>query len=240
MQQIKDVDLVDEVEIELFAKRGERPPQARRYVIRIDKERKTVTSSSLTGREILGLVDKTPETHKLYQHIRGEQPRAVAPDESVDFRAPGVERFTTMPRDTTEGAAAPSVAREFVLPEFDRDALDGLGRPWETLMDGGTMWLILHDYEVPLGYNHTVVEAALLIPPSYPDGQIDMVYFYPALHRTDGRPIPALADQPIRGEIWQRWSRHRTGANPWRPSVDDVASHLILVDDWLRRELERA
>ena len=83
------------------------------------------------------------------------------------------------------------------------------------------------------------VTVALLIPPQYADTQIDMVYVAPALARSDGRPIAAVSPQAIQGHTFQRWSRHRTGANPWRPGVDDVASHLTLVDEWLRREFEQ-
>ena len=79
-----------------------------------------------------------------------------------------------------------------------------------------------------------------MIPDNYSDSQIDMVYFNPHLARADGRAIGALATQTIAGVSWQRWSRHRTGANPWRPGVDDVASHLALVDEWLRREFSKA
>jgi hypothetical protein len=102
------------------------------------------------------------------------------------------------------------------------------------------LWLIVNEWDLPQGYSTSRASLALLIPPNYPDSQIDMVYFRPALARTDGKPIGALSGQTILGESWQRWSRHRTSANPWRPGEDDVASHLSLVDEWLRREFERA
>jgi hypothetical protein len=57
--------------------------------------------------------------------------------------------------------------------------------------------------------------------------------------RADGVPIKALAQQQIDGTGWQRWSRHRTPQNPWRPGVDSVATHLVLVDQWLLREFGR-
>jgi hypothetical protein len=91
-------------------------------------------------------------------------------------------------------------------------------------------------WSVPDGYNVSHVDLALLIPANYADSQIDMVYFNPHLARRDGRSINALSTQVIAGELWQRWSRHRTPQHPWRPGVDDVASHLGLVDEWLRRE----
>jgi len=78
--------------------------------------------------------------------------------------------------------------------------------------------------------------AALKIPPSYPDDQIDMVYFSPALALTSGRGIAQLTALTFDGKQYQQWSRHRTAANPWRPGLDNVCTHLLQVDSWLERE----
>ena len=126
---------------------------------------------------------------------------------------------------------------QFHLPPDDETHLNSLGLPWETVIDANVRWLIVHDKPVPAGYTAERVRAAFLIPAGYPDVQIDMVYLEPALARRDGGAIGALASQTIEGRPWQRWSRHRTPQNPWRPGVDDVAAHLLLVDHWLRRAL---
>lgn len=127
--------------------------------------------------------------------------------------------------------------RQFQLPEADEEFLTSLGRPWETVTDGGR-WLLLHGWPVPPGYDHAAVSAAVLVEQGYPDSQLDMVYFHPHLRRTDARGINALAAQQLDGKEWQRWSRHRTPANPWRSGVDDLSCHMLLVDDWLIREFE--
>ncbi|MFN8153530.1 MAG: E2/UBC family protein [Bacteroidia bacterium] len=127
--------------------------------------------------------------------------------------------------------------RQFHLPETDADHLDSLGLKWETVQVGGN-WLLIHGYPVPTGYNSKEVTLALRIDAGYPISQIDMVYFSPGLHRLDGQPIGALAPQIIDGIQFQRWSRHRTDTNPWRPEIDDVSSHLFLVDHWLEREFK--
>lgn len=126
--------------------------------------------------------------------------------------------------------------REFDLPEADREFLDARGRLWETIVNG-QRWLLVGDYEVCPGYNRSQVLVALAIEPTYPDGPLDMAYFFPALSLLDGRGIKALTDQAIDGKTFQRWSRHRTPQNPWRPDVDCVATHLIQVGEWLRREV---
>ncbi len=129
--------------------------------------------------------------------------------------------------------------RQFDLPEADVDHLAARGHPWETLAEGDARWLLIHGFPVPAGYNHSAVQLALRIEPAYPDTQIDMAYFFPALARTDGRAIGALTNQAIDGRGFQRWSRHRTGNNPWRPGEDDLSTHLVLVEDWLRREFAK-
>lgn len=130
--------------------------------------------------------------------------------------------------------------RDFRLPEADEAFLNGLGLPWETVVDGGQRWLLVHDWPVPTGYNHPVAIAAVMIPPAYPDVGLDMVYFFPDLARLDGRAIPAVTQHQAMGRAWQRWSRHYSSANPWRIGEDDLSTHLTLVGHWLNHELTKA
>lgn len=129
--------------------------------------------------------------------------------------------------------------RQFRLPEADELFLDTLGLGWETVLESQVQWLVIHDRPLPPGYNHTKAMTALVIPAGYPDAQIDMVYFCPHLARLDGARIGGLTSRAFDGKDWQQWSRHRTAGNPWRPGEDDIAGHLILVDNWLVREFPR-
>lgn len=135
-----------------------------------------------------------------------------------------------------EASGANASRRQFRLPEEDEEHLEARGLPWETVVEANVRWLIIHGFPVPEGYNHRSVSAAVMLNPAYPDGPLDMIYLFPHLARTDGKVIRALAHHHLDGETWQRWSRHRTNQNPWRPGVDSIASHLLLVEDWLRRE----
>lgn len=126
--------------------------------------------------------------------------------------------------------------RQFQLPGGDEEGLESRDLPWETILEGGSRWLLIHDFPLPEGYNHRTATAALRIPPSYPDDQIDMVYFAPPLALASGRAIGALSLTTVDGDSYQQWSRHRTGANPWRPGLDDVGTHLLQVETWLARE----
>ena len=129
--------------------------------------------------------------------------------------------------------------RQFSLPEADEIFLESLGLRWETILENGSRWLLLYEYHITEGYNHRQVILAINIGSGYPDVQLDMVFVSPALARTDGKAIGALCSLMIDGRGFQRWSRHRTAANPWRPGEDDVASHLTLVDYWFEREFKK-
>ena len=129
--------------------------------------------------------------------------------------------------------------RDFRMREVDRDYLEGRWKPWETVRDKGIDWLLIHGWLIAAGYQVGAAKAALQIPGGYPDAQIDMVYFHPPLVRQDGRGIAQTSPQDIAGVSFQRWSRHRTGENPWVGGEDGVETHMILVDLWLQAELRR-
>lgn len=63
------VEVIEIVELEEHAKRhGTHAPHAKHYAFRVDKTRIVVDTPTITGREILAKVGKTPEQYKLYQH----------------------------------------------------------------------------------------------------------------------------------------------------------------------------
>ena len=235
-----DGNLVELVVIEEYAKRGEKPPRAKTYLVRIDKKTYHIHKPDPTGEELLEAAGKTSAGYKLYQIFRGKQPEPVGPTQHVDLRAHGIERFTTVPKDPGEGGSTTALRRDFRLPEADDDSLDAMNLGWTTVKDpSGMLLLVIPNWSIPDGYNVGKVTLVLAIPQGYPDTQIDMAYFSPALARRDGKPINNLTSITWSIGTFQQWSRHRTGQNPWRPGVDDISSHLSLVDDWLRREFQR-
>ena len=129
--------------------------------------------------------------------------------------------------------------REYDLLPQDQRFLEKYGCPWETITIGNNQWLLIHEFPICDGYNHAQVTAAIRMETGYPDAQLDMVYFYPALARKDGKGIPNTgASKSIDGVVYQRWSRHRTSKNPWKPGFDCLETHVLLIQDWLERELE--
>jgi hypothetical protein len=233
MNDKSEEQIIDEVDLETWAQRGERPPRARRYIIRVDRERHTVTVAGLTGRAILDLAGKDPARTLLQQRLHGGGTRTIGPDDFVDFTAPGVERFVTLPKNQTDGDG--EVRRQFVLGAADTRFLDSTGLVWEAIKENGEQWVIIRGRPVPNGYAPTKADVALALPAGYPDTQIDMCFLYPPL--SCACAVPNLAPRVIDGRTFQQWSRHRTPDGPWRPGVDDIGSHLALVDHWLEREI---
>ena len=132
-----------------------------------------------------------------------------------------------------------ALRRDFDLLPQDEKFLEEYGRPWETIVDG-SQWVLIHEFSTHDGYNHPGVTAAIRMETGYPNVELNMVYFSPALTRKDGRAIGATqAKQVIDGKRYQRWSRHRTAENPWRAGVDGLDMHVFLIEDWLAREFDR-
>jgi len=126
--------------------------------------------------------------------------------------------------------------RQFQLPEEDVIFLDNLGLEWETVTDQNMQWVLIYEYPVTSGYNLEKVTVSIKIETGYPRTALDMAYFHPPLTRLDSKTINALTTQAIDGKQFQRWSRHRTSTNPWREGVDDLSTHLSLINFWFEQE----
>jgi hypothetical protein len=99
-----EVEILEEIiDLEEWAKADKKPKRAKKYRIRIDKQYEIVHVHSMTGREILALVGKTPETYLLSQKFRGGRVEPIAADQVVKFHVHQIERFQTLALDPTEG-----------------------------------------------------------------------------------------------------------------------------------------
>lgn len=211
------------------------PVIAYKYIIKINTTPFTVDKPAMTGREILALINETPETYYLrYKHKGGS--KIVEADEVVDFTACGIERFSAKAKNCTEGRVN---KRDFLLPEEDVNYLEEKGFTYETIISNGTQWVILRNYDLPSGYTHQNADIAIRIPPNYPIAPLDMFYMYPNLARTDGQPIGALSPLVIENKQYQQWSRHRTANNQWVPGEDNLATHISLMNHSLQEEFTK-
>lgn len=207
------------------------------FKVQIDKNIYEFDHPIVTGCELLTKAGKIPpEKFALYLKVPGGQPQRINLDEKVDLCVPGREKFVTLPLDQTEGLGT---RRDFALPSEDMEWLTATGLQFELVTVAGIRRVVIRDWPIPAGYTVGKVDANVRIDPGYPDAQIDMVYFHPPLQRADGGGIKAICNDAFDGKNWQRWSRHRTGANPWRPGIDSLATHMALVQEWLKHELTK-
>ena len=170
--------------------------------------------------------------------IAGQPKQQVDVNYVVDLRTPGIERIRLMQRNVDNGETTlADLRREFALLPVDIKFLDGTGLTWETVKVAERRWVLARDHELLPGYQPRKVTMALEIPKDYPQAQIDMFYFSPAVSRCDGVAIPnTQVTAPIDGMTFQGWSRHRTAAHPWDPNSDNVGTHFALVEHSLARE----
>lgn len=92
------------IDLEEYARRGERPPLATGYRIRINAKPYVVNEPVISGRAILTLAGLLPvENYTLRVKYAGDKPKKLGLDETVDLRHKGIEKFKALPRDQTEG-----------------------------------------------------------------------------------------------------------------------------------------
>ncbi|MFM0011512.1 multiubiquitin domain-containing protein [Paraburkholderia sediminicola] len=229
-------EILEIIDIEIFVREKKPVPHGHRYRIRIDKVHYVVDVSHMTGEQILGLAGKSSAGWLLSEKVGGQM-RPVAPNQTVDFAAHGVERFATIPKEVQEGEGP--VRADFAVLDDDREYLDSKGYSWEAIDEPEVKRIVVRGFQSPSGFTPTTVDMFVILPAGYPDTQIDMVYFHPPLARTDGRQIKALVTNLFEGKTWQGWSRHRTANSLWRQGIDNIGTHLMLVDDFLRAELSK-
>lgn len=229
---------IEEVDLEEYAKRGEKPPKAKSYKLKVNDTKFVWTSPLITGREVLQLAGLTPpENYILRLKVAGSKPRQIELDTPVDLRDQGVEKFRAIRKGQEEG----EVLGRRNAPALDQDQLflDNYGLAWEMIVDGCT-WVLLHDFPLPTGFNVNAVTVAVRLEGGYPLTPLDMMYVSPWISRLDGRPIrQADVPQQLDGKEFQRWSRHRTAANPWVPGEDSLETHIYLIEEFFREEIAK-
>jgi hypothetical protein len=192
---------------------------------------------TITVRHALELASINPELPWTFiLKVEGRPKEQVELTTVIDLTTPGIERLRVMPKVINNGEG-PCARRQFVLLAKDEQFLDVAGYRWETAIDGGRRWLLLHDYRLPAGYQPARITLAIEIPLLYPSAELDMFYCAPAASLLAGTALQRTeAQQAIFGETFQRWSRHREN-QVWSPADDSVITHLGLVEESLLREV---
>jgi hypothetical protein len=198
-----------------------------------------LTAPTIVVRDALVQAGFNPDQGwQIFLKMAGERKRPVDLDTEIDLRAPGIEKLRLTPKDVNNGEATQAPGRAFALLEADEAHLNRLGLYWETIVDAGRRWLLIHDYPLPAGYTVERTQLALEVPPTYPGAQIYGFYAYPPLALSSGRTIESTQLRGVLlGVEFHGWSRHRGPAAPWNPATDNVVTQLATVDAALAKEV---
>ncbi|MDR6453441.1 multiubiquitin domain-containing protein [Variovorax paradoxus] len=176
----------------------------------------------------------------IFLKVEGHPKEPVELDTVIDLRRKGIEKLRLTPKDVINGEGPSVPLRAFPVLSVDEAFLDAKFPSWEAVLDGGRQWIVVPNFTLPPGYSVQQVHLALEIQPTYPAVEIDMFYLSPAVTLSSGAQIPATeAMVTIRGQQFQRWSRHRTPTGPWKPGLDNVKTHMALVDNALLKEVQQ-
>lgn len=199
----------------------------------------TVDTPVIKVRKALELAGvSTDQGWHIYLIVEGHDKRELGLDDDIDLTQPGIEKVRLTPKDVDNGESALSTVRQFRLLPADEAFLDGAYPGWQAVIENARQWILLPGYKLPTGYTQSLVNLAIEVPPTYPMAQLDMFYLCPAGVLVTGVAIPATeACESVQGKQYQRWSRHRSGRSVWRPGVDNVMTHLALVESALLKEV---
>ncbi len=67
------------MKLKFIAREGKEVPKKKKYKIRVDKEKFTIENETISGLEILNLVNKPAESYYLYQHFHKGQTKLIKP-----------------------------------------------------------------------------------------------------------------------------------------------------------------
>lgn len=226
---------LDTVDIEEYGKHCRAIPPAKNYLVKVDKGKFAWPNPTISAEQVIKFVQMTnPSNFNLVKFLSNTpKPVPVPYTGTINLLENCLLRFVVQPKTQNDGLRS-----GFLLPEEDSEFLNATGFLWEALSESNYMWLIIHDYPLPDGYQTKNCSVAVMIPPSYPAAEIDMAYFHPALEKTSGKGINAVSFQIIGGKSYQRWSRHRLPGE-WKPGIDNISTHLLLVNNWLENDIKR-
>lgn len=197
------------------------------YQIQIGREHFTWPSEFITAREVLGLVHEDPNEFYVVIKAKGEED-PLPLDQPVDLKIAENRHFRTIPKHTTEGSG--------FLPDDDRQHLNARGLNFEEAQENAKRGVTIKNFPLPPGkFQIDAADVLVLIPQGYPDAQLDMFYVNPPLMlKPSGQEARnANVRENHFGRTWQRWSRHYKPGQ-WRTGVDDLQSHLQVVENALR------
>jgi hypothetical protein len=93
---------------------------------------------------------------------------------------------------------------------------------------GGWSFLVIADYALPTGFEPSLVQLLVKLPPGFPDAAPDMFWVHPGVRTSNGTLPRATCNERLLGEDWQRFSWH-LAAGAWKPGASGLRDFLRCV-----------
>jgi hypothetical protein len=90
---------------------------------------------------------------------------------------------------------------------------------------GGWSFLVISNYELPVGFQPNRVELLLKLPPGFPDAAPDMFWVHPEVKTPNGALPRGTSTECLLGKDWQRFSWH-LAAGAWKPGTSTLRDYL--------------
>ena len=211
------------------------------WILNVQGVRLSLHEPTIVASDALIKAGFVPAEWTIYLKYENQHKEKIEPSTVIDLNTPGIEKIWLIPLEVQNGEIGQAVRQDFALLEVDEDFLNERFAHWETVIipETGRRWLLIYAFQVPMGYaGQRRVTLALEVPPNYPAAQIDMFYVFPSLRLSTGGGLPNTEHvETILGQAFQRWSRHRGQNAAWKAEVDNVITHLALVESALRKEV---
>jgi hypothetical protein len=99
--------------------------------------------------------------------------------------------------------------------------------------DGPRVYATFTEFPLPAKrFNKSLTDLLVIVPLPYPEAKLDMFYVEPDLTLSSGS-IPRGAEV-IESHVGRNWRRFSWHTSIWNPAVDDLASHLGMIEQRLR------
>jgi hypothetical protein len=90
---------------------------------------------------------------------------------------------------------------------------------------GGWVFVVISNYELPVGFAPNQVDLLVKLPPGFPDAAPDMFWVHPGVRGPNGIVPKATSPERLLGKEWQRFSWH-LAPGAWKPGVSDLRDFM--------------
>lgn len=189
-----------------------------RLVVRINTKWGVAESDHMNPRQLLSSFGFEPNDYSLYL---GNSPDPLPPDTPIHLKRD--EHFEAQ-KDGRYGLRAVVCGLQTI--EDDLASVSASGVTGRLTTENGQRFVEVSDLEIPSPpWSGSTATIAIAVPASYPQGGLDGFYLQKTVNQNGSIPYeqPAIT---LGGRTFALISWHYASGREWKPSRDDLASHI--------------